>query len=259
MSLPGVRCFLITTLLFIFSMNGEVWAQQSSYPGYLESVSEERSRLSTEIVIMPLVESTGPTLHDQIFSEKLSRDFRDRYERDFGRTQGEQIQQIPSRFFDKDLGNGQFITNEEYTRRQEKFGNYMSKRLVEFHADKYMKDTPSGQRLYKFKEKVSNVTVETKKGFSYKFRYNLASNDLTLKVDNPYDVDSRVILEGSNVRLSLSYWTSKTVQLLSDFHSQDNLLVLSGVKRLKRNWGTSLTASSSDIEDKFIVGLSWAD
>jgi hypothetical protein len=246
---------LLVLVLSSISAAGEL----NVHPGYLSSVKEERHRLSMEVVIVPPEEETGPTLNDQIFTDKLTRDFKERYENQFGRTQAEQLQDVPSRYFEKDLGNGQFISEEDYQERQEKFGNYMTKRLIEFHSDRYLKESPSGQRIYRVKESISNVTVKTKTGFSYKFRYNIASNDVTLKVENPYKIDSRLIFENSNTRLSLGYDVNKTVRVISDYETDNTAYTLSGIKTLSKGWSTSLTGTASAIEEKFILGFNWAD
>lgn len=241
-----------------FNLSGQA-SELDLHPGYLASVKEERTQLSTEIVILPQEESEEIPLQDQIFTDKLTRDFRDRYERNFGRTQAQQFQSIPSRFFEKDLGNGQFVSEEEYVRRQQRFGNYMTRRLIEYHTDRYMKETPSGQKIYKVKESISNVTVKTKTGFRYKFRYNIASNDIDLKIENPYGVDTKVTFESSNTILTMGYPISKTVRILSDYSADNSEFNLSGIKALKNGWSTSLTGTASEIEEKVILGFNWAD
>ncbi|MEK6555186.1 MAG: hypothetical protein AABZ31_08100 [Bdellovibrionota bacterium] len=230
-----------------------------SHPGYLSSVKDERYRLSMEVVIVPQLESTEPSFNDEFFTKKMNTDIRDRYERGFGRTQGEQIQSIPSQYFDRDLGNGQYITHEEYQKRQERFGRFMTKRLGEYYSDKTLKKTSAGEKVYDTKEAISNISGGSNKRFGYKLRYSVSGNDFDLKIQNPYNIETKVNFDASDVRVSLAYPVSNTVRVLSDYETDEERLTLSGVKTLRRGWATSLTGTTSPAEDKFILGLSWAD
>lgn len=270
-----IASFLQSALLFVMTVTGlsigseAAWAVEydSSHQGYLTSVKDERYELSQEIVIVAPPESKEPKLSEQIFTEKLTTDFQEKYENEFGRTEAQQIQVTPSRFFDKEMKPGEYGTEEEYVAKQQKFGNYMTKRLAEYHIDNYMRNTPSTRGVYEAKEKLGNMSIETKKGYKTKFKYSISSNQLEMNVENPYKIETRLILYkiqnlGSKDQATLSslgYNVTKTIKFVTDYATEDSKFSVSGVKRLKGNWSTSLTASKSYIEDKIILGLAWKD
>lgn len=235
--------------------------------GYLSSVKDERYELSEEIVIVAPIEDTRPSLHDRIFTEKLTDDFTERYENEFGRTETQQFQSVPSRFFDKEVKPGEYVSEEEYTDKQQKFGNYVARRLFEFHTDNYMKNTPSVRGVYAVKEKLSDMQVKTKSGYKARFRYSISANQVEMRVENPYDIETKIIFyrieklgsPDQETLSSLGYNFTKTIKFVTDYATEDHRFSMSGVKRLKANWSTSLTGSKSYIEDKIVLGLAWHD
>ncbi len=253
--------------LFIGAETAWALEYDSGHQGYLSSVKDERYELSQEIVIVAPPESTEPRLADQIFTERLTTDFQERYETQFGRTEAQQIQATPSRYFDKELKPGEYVTEEEYVNKQRQFGNYMTRRLAEFHIDNYMRSTPSTRGVYAVKEKLGNMSISTKKGYKTRFKYSISSNQLEVNVENPYQIETRLILYkieklGSSDQAtltSLGYNVTKTIKFVTDYATEDSKFSMSGVKRLKGNWSTSLTGSKSSTDDRVIVGLAWKD
>jgi len=233
---------LYLALVLIGVALGSLGAQandQGVHPGYLEDVTDERSHLAKEVVILPPEEKNEVSLRDQIFTEKVSREFKMRYEERFGQTQVEQVKAIPQRFFETEILPGQFRTAEEDAQQQRAFGSFMMRRLVEVHVDKYMRESPSARPVYELKEKVSNLDVQVKPGYKFKFKYSLSSNDLDLSMENPYKIRNKITFRmgggasaGADTLLFFSYPYSKEVELLSSYSVERNEVVLSGLKRL---------------------------
>lgn len=161
--------------------------------GYLESTEGEREFSFTEIVLMK-PPSRDRSIKDKIFNKKLSDEFTQRYEDDFGRSEAEQtLAQADIEF----VSNSTIIQREseiKENRKEQKFGEYMSRRLIEYHFEQYAKEDPNVRPAWRAKERLSNVRLEVRKGYSFKGKYNLSSNELEAKLENPYDVDLSVRL-----------------------------------------------------------------
>lgn len=228
-----------------------------AHPGYLQSVENERHRVAKEIVIVPPDTSAEASLRDRIFNDELTREFQRKYEDRFGRTQTEQFT-ATSRFYETER---QLYTNrtvEEEFYEQQKFGNFMMKRLTEYHVDRYMRSNPSVRPMYELKERMSNLNLQVRKNYKVKIKYSLSSNDLDLYLENPYKIENRISWRSSDeTALVLGYPVTKTITFKSDYVIEKDNWVVSGVKRLDRNWSTSLTNSKTDIENKVLLGLNW--
>lgn len=163
------------------------------HQGYVDSTLAERGDQSTDLQLMAPPASTGPELRELIFNEKLSKEFTEKYEDKFGRTDAERIYNAPNRttYYNDVWYRG---SPEEYTEERRKFGDYMIKRLVEFHMDDFMQHNPNGRSLYELKEKVSNVNVKVQ-SFQFDMRYEIAGNTADLIVKNPYLKTAKVRLQ----------------------------------------------------------------
>lgn len=226
------------------------------------SVEGERYQLSREVIIVPLAPSDEATLHERIFTDKLSKDFQARYEAQFGRTQAEQIDSIPMRFYEKELQPGVYVTEEQYAEKQQRFGNYMAKRLIEYHVDNYMRENPEARPIYELKEKVSNLNMEVKQGYKLRFKYSFSGNYLEIKLDNPYKVEAKVTLEdmgNEDAIASLGYNVTKSVKVIADYRDYRDQTTLSVNKQITPTLSASLTALSNVIENKGMVSMQWVD
>lgn len=189
---------LVVIALIIAGLPLSAWAKRDYRPhdGYLneEAIVAERDLQEDDLeIIMPL--PSEPTFNERIFNEKLSKEFRDRYEQKFGRTDAERIYNSPNRttYYNDMFYRG---SPQELTDERRRFGDYMIKRLAEYHVEDYMKNDPRGKVLYTIKERVSNVGVSVQK-FRFDARYEIAGNTFDLIVKNPY-------LDNSRVRLQMS-------------------------------------------------------
>lgn len=244
------------------------WAGEFvQHPGYLMDTSDERYQVSKEVVIMPLEATQEVSLRDKIFGEKITKEFKQRYEEKFGRTEAEQLFNTPSQYFEAETQPGVFQTAEEVAQEQRKFGDFMVKRTVEFHVDRWMKENPAARPVYELKEKISNVNVEVRPGYKARLKYSLSSNDLSVQVKNPQNIDNRIYTNlGSNeTAIFLGYPVTKKIRVNADYNLDSEDMSLSGVRRLNQYWSASITGTDRrqegnlDNERKAILGLSWRD
>lgn len=159
--------------------------------GYVEDVRAERTDDAKDLVWVAKPDE-GPTLRDRIFNEKLSREFRERYEQRFGRTEIERISLAPNRLSYYNDVYGMKGTPQELSDERRKFGEFMVRRLAEWHIENYAKSDPKVRPVWEAKEKISNIKVEVAT-FKFDAQYSIAGNTFDLRMKSPW-LDSKVTL-----------------------------------------------------------------
>jgi hypothetical protein len=178
-----------------------LWAQTDPevvgyHPGYVMDVEYEQTSRTEEFNIFATPPSEKKRdLKGLIFDRKLSKEFRYRYEQQFGRSSVEQNVTNPSRFDEYFYRTSVGVTLEEDSRRKSLFGEYMTKRLAEHHIDQYAKSTPELKRVYELKDRLSKVNVEVKKGYKVDMNYSLSGNFFQVRLKNPLDMDARIFMQ----------------------------------------------------------------
>ena len=219
-------------------------------PGYTTDIEYERNTRTHEMIMLPRPPSNGPPLADVIFNEKLSREFQQQYEYKFGVTQAEQVINSPGRNDEYTYNTGKNATLRQYRRDQQKFGEYMARRLLEFHVDNYAKRDKSFRQVYEIKDKVSNVEVKSKTGYSIKWKYNIAGPTMDFTIKNPLEIDARVRLEMSGlvskpneVIYQLSYPISKRYAISELVKQMDGIFQTVLSRSLTAHVGVSISVS----------------
>ena len=163
------------------------------HEGYVDSTLPERGAQSTDLQLIDEPKSDGLSFKDRIYNEKLTAEFQEKYNDKFGRTDAERIYNSPNR---TTYYNDVWFTGspEDYSNQRREFGNYMIKRLAEYHVDDFMKNNPNGRAIYELKEKVSNVNVKVQE-FQFDLRYELAGNTADFIIKNPYLKTAKVRLQ----------------------------------------------------------------
>lgn len=257
-------------LILLVSPSGQVWAGEfEQHPGYLSDTSGERYQVSREVVIVPPESKSETSLRDKIFAEKLTKEFTQRYEERFGRTRAEQIFSTPSQFFETEVQPGIFRTADEDAQEQKDFGSFMLKRTVEYHIDRWMKESPSARPVYELKERISNVNVEVRPGYKLRFKYSLSSNDMDIYLKNPYSIENRLRLRmgsgfgPSDVKQTvvyLGYPVTKKVRMRTDYTVENQDYNVSAIRQLGNRWSTSVTGGETvSTGERVLVGLGWRD
>jgi hypothetical protein len=159
--------------------------------GYTDDVRAEREEKSRELIWLPRPPEVG-VLRDRIFNEQLSREFRERYQQRFGQTEVEQVALAPNRLSYFNDVYGVKGTPQELLDERRKFGEFMIRRLTEWHVENYAKNDPKVRPVWEAKEKISNLKVEVA-SFRIDAQYSIAGNMLDIKMQNPW-AQSKVTL-----------------------------------------------------------------
>jgi hypothetical protein len=152
---------------------------------YIYDVAAEKEAETQEIVLIEKPDILNkPSLHDIIFNPTFSNEFLNEYQQRFGRTEQEQNYYLTSRQgYYRDSTGALTSTTEDSERR--KFAEYMTKRLVEYHADNIMKTEPSMRKIYEIKQAVSNVNVKVGPQVRFKLNYSYSGNYAKAVCENP--------------------------------------------------------------------------
>lgn len=242
-----------------------------AHHGYIFDVEQEKN---LRIVEMALVskpeEDKGPSLREIIFTSKLSREFQERYERTFGYTATERNGTTPNRFSTQQYLPGERVSAQEDYRRKREFAQYMVKRLSEHHLDDYLKSSPSARPLYQFKERISSVNVEVKKGYKLNMRYTLSSNAMWFGVENPYEIRNRITFQMdpsgfgpgaiTETYYHVGYTPVEGLKFDTYYEAQKRGFQFVTAKHLSgRFWGTltGITREENDNEKRILVGVQW--
>ncbi len=186
-------CWIVIVLSLLFS--SQLVAEKSEHPGYLADVKKEKYLKVVEFVIPPKDETIVVDLHSLIFTKDFSKDMLSRYHRRFGYTESQILFDAPNRFQEFTSFDGTRVTIEEDVKRKRKFGEYMLRKLTEYHVDRYLDGNKNTKTLYKIKKKLSNASVNVGSGFKLRAKYSLSGKELKFRVKNPYDIANELIID----------------------------------------------------------------
>lgn len=162
--------------------------------GYIQDIQAEKEEQYYEVYMSPpSVSMEAADLRAKIFNTTLTTEFRDRWEQRFGYIDTASMNFAAERFTNVTENRG---TPEDQQRLQDRraFGEYMIKRLGEWHLDNYFKSDPNLRPVYEMKEQLSNVQVAVTEETKMRVNYALSDNSVEAVVDNPY-VDTKVRVE----------------------------------------------------------------
>lgn len=197
-SKSGMRSFLVLFSIFIaffaWSLSSQAALALAPMDGYVSDVNAERSQKFHEIYIFSTPPPKEKNLHEAIFNQKLSKEFRQKYLDKFGQVDTESIMYQKNNFNTIDSNGTISVSVETEADERKQFAEYMMKRLTEYHVDNYFKNDPTMRPIYQAKEKLSNVEVKVGNQVKLNIRYELAGNTLDLVAKNPW-CDARLSLE----------------------------------------------------------------
>ena len=165
-----------------------------THMGYLSDTDGERAKIVHEMVVVQPPTIDGPPLRERIFNEKLSKEFSDRYEEKFGRTEVERVYNSPNRYTFYDDLYGFKGTPQEQTEERHKFADFMMRRLVEYHVDNFAQHNPRAKVIWEAKEKLSQMNVQVQQ-VRFDINYQIAGNTFDMKVKNPWFDLARVRMQ----------------------------------------------------------------
>lgn len=254
---------------------------RAKHPGYLDSVAEERHQKIEEMVLVPRPYEQEVNLKEVIFDDRLTDEFQSRYEDQFGRTEAEQIVFAPNRFdeyeyYDANATVGLSVSYEEDRRNKQKFAEYMMRRLSEHHVDQYFKSKPELQSIYELKDKVSKLNVEVKQGYKVRLNYSFSGNYLDVKIENPYEIETKVRMEmsegasnggGKQTILSLAKAVTPRVWMGSYLYTSEGKYSLVTSRYMGSGVSISLTGTTNykypsntyEGQQLVLLGFSWSE
>jgi hypothetical protein len=217
------------------------------HPGYISGVEKQNSDSGIEVPVVVKPADDGPTLREKIFNPELSKEFKDRYEDKFGRTEPERIYNSPNKYtYYDDLYTLQG-TQEQVNTQKRDFGDYMIRRLIEYHADRYAKSDPQVRPLWEAKERLSQVKVEVQE-VKFDAKYSLAGNILDLRARSPwFDTKVSLILRGATPNetiVSVTRDLSASLNIEGRFLSSDAKTTTILSKKIRPNLASTLTFST---------------
>jgi hypothetical protein len=241
------------TFLMINAPNASAYTRNyGSHSGYVDSTEGERGIELADMIVIHSPEEGNALLKDRIFNDTLSKEFRDQYQEKFGRTEAEQAYYSSNRFTFYEDSYGFKGGVRELTNERRKFGEYMVRRLAEWHVENYAKSDPAVHAVWEAKEKLSKMNVNVSR-LKFNLAYQIASNEFDIKLDSPW-LDSRLILQMNpshfgpghidETTLAIGRDLTRTVRIESHYAVFDGQASLIGRKQLSSSLSTSLVAST---------------
>ncbi len=256
---------LILVILVFFGLPSyaeEMNRNYEDHPGYVSSLENEKNDPGVEVPFIDKPAANQISLKEKIFNTELSKEFKDRYEDKFGRTEPERVYNSPNKYtYYDDLYTLQG-TPSQVDDQERAFGNYMMARLVEYHFDNYLKSDPSMRTIYETKERLSQVKVEVDE-VKFDAKYDLAGNLIDLRARAPL-FDTKITIGSGQRILSFTRAQTPTVGLEARYLDIDKKVAGIITKRFTRFLTTSFTASActgdstaSPRETLYLSGLSY--
>ncbi len=264
-------------LVFLVAMaTGELAFAKRDYgphSGYLESTQNERDTGYSDLLLPPPPPSTSSDLGSKIFNPKLTREFRDRYEERFGRTEAERIYNSPNRFtYFADI-HGFTGTAQEMDDEKRRYGEFVMRRLFEYHLDNYAQNDPKLRPAWEAKERIKEFRVEVAQ-FRFDAQYSIAGNTFDVRMANPFFDLLRVRVQmdpGSfgpapvlETTLSIGRALTSSISVETHYQTFDQTIAVIERKGFTPSFGGSLTQSTyvansgqSPRESKYLAGLTY--
>lgn len=270
--------FVLFALLFSLTCRAENDPDKSEsygeHYGYTFDVKSERERRSIEMVMLDKPKDLPPPSSAKIVDDKLTKEFQAQYRNRFGQTEAQELINSPGRSDEYTYYNTQNpVGIQQYTAYQRQFGEYMGRRLVEYHFDNWAKSDPTFKPIYELKDRVSNLDVKVKNGYKLKWKYNFAGSNMEATLENPYDVIVKVRLDMSGVIsaptevwYSLGYQLTPKINVTALYKQIDGIYQLVFTRKVTSHFSTSLTGSVDTLpagpvvqQNLVLVGFIWSE
>lgn len=265
---PALLAVVMVAMAMSLAVSSRAWA--GGLPrGYVADIRMEREQRNEDLVWIQ--KPSGETmLRDRIFNERLSREFRERYEQRFGQTEVERVFLAPNRTSYYNDVYGLKGTPQDISEERRRFGEFMIRRLAEWHVENYAKNDPSVRVVWEAKEKLSNLKVEVA-SFRIDAQYSIAGNIFDIKLVNPYAQSKISLLMNPDqfgpgpideALLSVIKPINPRYTIEGRWRVTDGFVSLIQYRPLGRYWNGSLTTSAaihgagrSPRETLWLVGL----
>ncbi len=219
--------------------------------GYTQDVRKEREQDYYEIYLIPPYRETTADYRGRVFNHQLTTEFRAKYVEKFGYIDANSLNYSANKFTQLD-DNRPAESVVTLNRSRRAYGEYMMRRLGEWHLDNFVKSEPSVRPFYEAKERLSNISVEVGKQTRAKMTYSISDNSAEVVLENPY-CDSKLRVEmdptkfgpGSVVenRIYVGKSLTKKLYLNSYFADKDGIGLLELQRSFTPNFGTAINIS----------------
>lgn len=247
-----------------------LWGAPTAYSpekgGYVSDARNENRDIGRDLELMTVPESAQAQvlLRDQLFDARLSQEFSDRYQEQFGTTSTEVAYRNTQRFGAYDSTTGAW-GNAQLRRDQELgFAEYMGRRMLEYHIDNYAKSNPDLKEAYELKEQVTQQQVTVGPGYGLKSQYSISGNYLDVELLNPYltskaRFDFGGTLGGPETRIALDRWLTRRLNLEAQYAVNDGVArliarrSLTAMSLMSLTGATYLKPSGSSVREHLIL------
>jgi len=165
-----------------------VFGGRGAKPGYIDQIEDRTAQFENVVIIPPEHKNEKINYKYKVFTSSLTKEFIEKYEQTFGRTSAEQRLSVANQMSTFDRPDGFSRTQIEANSEQEDYGNFMVKRLLEYHMDNFMKTEPKARPLWDLKEKITRVEVEVAPGMKATSNYSLSGNFLDVKFEHKFAI-----------------------------------------------------------------------
>jgi hypothetical protein len=160
--------------------------------GYIQDIKAEKDEKYYEIFLFSEPPPKATNLQDKIFNQELTKEFRKKYIEQFGSIDADSLNyRDPVYAGFSDDNRAGVIADQNSINARAAFGQYMVKRLTEWHVDHFIKDDPQMRPIYEAKEKLSHTEVKFNPETKLEAQYDLSANTMDFKLINPF-MDSKV-------------------------------------------------------------------
>jgi hypothetical protein len=270
------QAIYLIQLIFMLLLASRVYASNEKSrisEDYISNIALEREQQFYEIFLISAEPPKDSDLKEVIFNKQLSAEFKYKYQEKFGQLDTESIIYQPTKFSVLDENRGAIQSVENTNAKRKAFGEYMVKRLSEWHIDNYFKTDPTMRPVYELKEKLSNVEVQVTKQTKINIQYSLSDNEADIVIDNPHFDKSKIslVMDSKSFgpgpiqeqKMIAEKQLDKKLRLNSSATVSDGILKTELIRILKFNWATSAGFSTafkaggtSPRETRYLVGLS---
>lgn len=158
-------------LIVITDINLAIGAGHYNYFSGLKTEDKQSEELILDIKKTKTLDKEEPIFTDQII-ESLEQ----RYSDIFGYSSAEKNLQLSRFNVELAMQRSNSEKLQEIHRKQNRFANFMLKKITEKKLDLYLQNDPKLKKIYEAKHKLSNYEVETKRGWKFSARYSISGN-----------------------------------------------------------------------------------
>ena len=239
---------------------------------YLSDLTKEHDESYQEIFLFSEPAPSSTELSRLIFSPELTREFRLKYVEQFGTVDADALAYRDPKYAEMNDDNRASPTADQASiNARQTFGEYMMKRLLDWHLDNYMKSNSNLRQVYEAKDKISHAQVQINPQSKFEMQYSIAGNFVDFSFLNPA-MDAKVTMfmdpgvfgPANNIenKLLIGRQLDLKTRVNVSATSNDGIATLEIVRHLRGNLSTNIIGSTwfqaagiSPRETRSAVGL----